>query len=415
MLTTCSPKLIEFDSSSVNRMAGKHISLLRLVRLLPPLRTTVTVSEFTALNLFRRLIWLIFHELLGKYLFVMGRVLYPPMRVLRLADMKTAIMDKLLFYVRQTSKLMPKYLAEAETVAKSFLTDDVKAAMTRRIDKSDVPKKVIADADNHDLEESESDESEEEEDQAGDNDSSIDDEYFCKWPGDSLTHRVMRIWEKRKDPLVHSYSLVGHLCSPNPVIIDDAINAMSTHISDYEQAVEDLLKKLILDPSLVGEKRKEQIAYLIDEFWKDLNHFQFRTGPYNRDHIWISVAKEDTLAYRWHQRNSLGGRTISFGPLACLVASKPGGGGSCERNWKQYKQAKTGKRNKLGGEKTKKQVAVYGRHQYIKGQLRSKSLATAHKLWEEEDFDTMKMDAYCSEIITSLKPIENDKPRIFRA
>ena len=214
---------------------------------------------------------------------------------------------------------------------------------------------------------------------------------------------------------MHSYSLVGHLCSPNPVIIEDAIHAMSTHGADYEEAVEDLVKKLLLDPNLVGDKKRERLAYLIEEFWTDLNHFQNRTGPYNRDHIWISAAREETRAYRWHQRHSLGGRTKSFGSLACLVTSKPGGGGTCERNWKQYKQAKTGKRNKIGGEKTKKQVTIYGRYQQIKGQLRSKSLATAHKLWEEEDFDTMKMDAFYSEIVASLKPVENAEPRIFRA
>ena len=159
---------------------------------------------------------------------------------------------------------------------------------------------------------------------------------------------------------MHSYSLVGHFCSPNPVIIEDAIHAMSTHGADYEEAVEDLVKKLLLDPNLVGDKKRERLAYLIEKFWTDLNHFQNRTGPYNCDHIWISAAREETRAYRWHQRHSLGGRTKSFGSLACLVTSKPGGGGTCERNWKQYKQAKTGKRNKIGGEKTKNRLQFMG-------------------------------------------------------
>ena len=74
------------------------------------------------------------------------------------------------------------------------------------------------------------------------------------------------------------------------------------------------------------------------------------------------------------------------------MTSKSDEEGTCERNWKQYKQAKTGKRNKFGGEKTKKQVTIYGRYQKNKGQLRSKNLATAHKLWEEEDFDTYYED-----------------------
>ena len=67
---------------------------------------------------------------------------------------------------------------------------------------------------------------------------------------------------------MHSYSLVGHFCSPNPVIIEDAIHAMSTHGADYEEAVEDLVKKLLLDPSLVGDKKRERLAYrrILDRF-----------------------------------------------------------------------------------------------------------------------------------------------------
>ena len=141
-----------------------HIALLRLVRLIPPLRSTVTLTEFVALALFKRLIWLLLQDLLGKYLFVMGRVLYPPMRVLRLTDMKTPVMDKLLFYVRQTSKLMPKYLAEAETIAKEFLTPEVKVAMASGVAKADMPDKVVSDANDHSMEDSDSDEDEEDED-----------------------------------------------------------------------------------------------------------------------------------------------------------------------------------------------------------------------------------------------------------
>ena len=51
----------------------------------------------------------------------------------------------------------------------------------------------------------------------------------------------------------------------------------------------------------------------------------------------------------------------------------------------------------------KKQVGVYGRYQSIKSEMRTKKLATAHKLWEKEDFDTMKMDKFCSEITASMK------------
>ena len=92
----------------------------------------------------------------------------------------------------------------------------------------------------------------------------------------------------------------------------------------------------------------------MDDFFRDLNHFQNRTGPYSRDMIWISVENEDLEAHRWHQKYSLGGMTVCFGRLACLTTSKVGGSGTCERNWKQVKQTKSGKRNKIEIEKARK-------------------------------------------------------------
>jgi hypothetical protein len=49
-----------------------------------------------------------------KYLFTLCRSLYAPMRILRLADQKIPVMDKLHYYVCQTAKLLAKYLKMAE-------------------------------------------------------------------------------------------------------------------------------------------------------------------------------------------------------------------------------------------------------------------------------------------------------------
>ena len=50
-------------------------------------------------------------------------------------------------------------------------------------------------------------------------------------------------------------------------MIADAVKAC-------EEAVEELIKKLLLDPNLAGDERIQEYAYLTEEFWKDLNHFQ---------------------------------------------------------------------------------------------------------------------------------------------
>ncbi len=44
----------------------------------------------------------------------MCRALYAPMRVLRLADQKSAAMDKLKYYVLQTDRMLAMYCKEAE-------------------------------------------------------------------------------------------------------------------------------------------------------------------------------------------------------------------------------------------------------------------------------------------------------------
>jgi hypothetical protein len=56
-----------------------------------------------------------------KYLFVMCRILYAPMHVLRLADQQSPAMDKLYHYVLQTDWMLLKYLPSAEIKARLLL------------------------------------------------------------------------------------------------------------------------------------------------------------------------------------------------------------------------------------------------------------------------------------------------------
>ncbi len=87
-----------------------------------------------------------------------------------------------------------------------------------------------------------------------------------------------------------------------------------------------------------------------------------------------------------------------LGKLACLVLSKILGIGSAERNWKQVKKIKRGDRAQTGIDKTAKQVIVYAQYQMLHGKLHNTALSCAGKLWEDTDFDCMKMDAYCQDL-----------------
>jgi len=86
------------------------------------------------------------------------------------------------------------------------------------------------------------------------------------------------------------------------------------------------------------------------------------------------------------------------------VLSKILGIGTAERNWKwkQVKAVKSGQRVNTGIDKTKKQVLIYAQYQQTHAQARMTKLAAAGKLWEDEDFASMKMDPFCKEIKESL-------------
>jgi len=120
-----------FIKPSECRMAGEHIALLCLLRLKDALKSTVTSSEFLELKDFKAAAAIIGNDNFWKYLFLMCRALYAPMRVLRLADLKTPAMDKLYFYVLQADHMLLQYLKEAEEhVRKGAITELTLNALT---------------------------------------------------------------------------------------------------------------------------------------------------------------------------------------------------------------------------------------------------------------------------------------------
>ena len=78
------------------------------------LRATITLKEFIELRVFYSITGVLMNPDFWRYLFVMCRALYAPMRVLRLADQKSPAMDKLYYYVIQTDQMLLKYIAEVK-------------------------------------------------------------------------------------------------------------------------------------------------------------------------------------------------------------------------------------------------------------------------------------------------------------
>ena len=215
-------------------MAGELIALLRLVRLRPALVATVTSPEFIALRAFQGLSALLQCQDFWVYAFQLARAVYPLMRILRLADKKTAGMDKLYYFVLQADRVLPKYLKLAERTEDSWMTDEHKEVMDGT---DDLASQQVDDVDEVEFEFSDDDEEEEPANEAGEEvdadaeeEDSDDDDYpsgldyehydsELSWPGNNLTDTVMRMWMKRRGKLVHSYALVGYMLSPNPIIM----------------------------------------------------------------------------------------------------------------------------------------------------------------------------------------------------
>ena len=146
------------------------------------------------------------------------------------------------------------------------------------------------------------------------------------WSGNTVTDQVMRFWLKRRDKLIHEYSLVGYILSPNPTIM---AHAQEHKTQEHDNAAETLINKLILDQNLVGDESRLAKAKLIDTFLTEYGDFINKRGCFARDHIWILASEPDLKAYRWHQKYTLLVTKV-LGKLACLVLSKILGIGTAE-------------------------------------------------------------------------------------
>ena len=90
-----------------------------------------------------------------------------------------------------------------------------------------------------------------------------------------MTDVVMRFWIKLRPKLIHDYSLVGYILSPNLTIMSHAIDNKSIK---HDQAAERLITKLILNQTLVGSERNNERAKLIDTFMEEYGDFTNKRG-----------------------------------------------------------------------------------------------------------------------------------------
>jgi hypothetical protein len=77
----------------------------------------------------------------------------------------------------------------------------------------------------------------------------------------------VRFWIKCRPKLIHDYFLVGYILSPNLTIMSHAVDNKKS--IKHDEAATRLITKLILNPMLVGSKRNNERAKLIDTFMEE--------------------------------------------------------------------------------------------------------------------------------------------------
>ena len=99
-------------------------------------------------------------------------------------------------------------------------------------------------------------------------------------------------------------------------------------------ALETLVEKLILNPSLVEITRQNELTRLIKLAISEWNDFINKHKKMDSDKTMWSLAI-DLEENRWYQSYMIP-KTVTkvLGPLGCLVLSKVLGSGSTERLWK---------------------------------------------------------------------------------
>jgi hypothetical protein len=266
------------------------------------------------------------------------RAVFPMLIVLRLADQKDPVMDKLLFYVRrmdQTIEKSKEILDELELQTKGASWQSI-----RKLSETNF-----------------SSDSEEDDPHTNGNDKTNDnpDESDVDTTSKSLGQKVTEIWHKRRGKLVTDYAIAGWLLSPIPEIYDDSKNNVT---QDHKKAVDRLLKKMYAT-DLADDS--DELAFIMNTFWDEFEDFKGKTGPYATAYIWNAQNNDIRLgkSHLWHKKNSLCSTKI-LGKFACRVCSKIVGMGSAERNWGDVKHLKSVKRSHLSPAAVEKQATIFG-------------------------------------------------------
>ena len=89
-----------------------------------------------------------------------------------------------------------------------------------------------------------------------------------KATGRGMKSTIFQFWKKHRAKLIHDYSLVGYMLSPNPTIMEHAVN---NKIQIHDDDAERLITKLLLNPAFVGNDKiveRTKLRHLHGRVWR---------------------------------------------------------------------------------------------------------------------------------------------------
>ena len=208
------------------------------------------------------------------------QAMYGPLRLLHLADMKTACMDKLHYFVLRTDDAIKneKYVFnvwnELEEKESSFVTA-MKAFLTkRRISDNDSDGEVTVGLVTFRNEDSDNSETELEYDHLEEDD--LPQGWKRKAPkAQTFSEYVLKCWASCEQALGHDYAIVGWMVLPCPEIQHQVKKRMD---GEDKISCNNLLAKLFVPQMLSPEETNAVLAKIEDEFWSEWNAFNERSG-----------------------------------------------------------------------------------------------------------------------------------------
>jgi len=363
--------------ASGTRMGGYFYAFHRLLRLYHPLLKAVNSNEWKndvslKNNSLKTLVEnIIKYPSFFEKIKIIVLILYPVIKTLRLSDSNKPGMDKIYYYVKETTKYINAMSSTFDTLFDDEFYEDY-------INYKD---EEVQNIEEYDLDDPMEDKKK--------GNKKISDESSI----------ILDLWSRRADALKTPWTIAGYLLSIEINIYNDAQFATK----EDEDCLREVAYKLYshFPPNV----RDTTVNKCMEQYQLFRNKLQM----YATESWWSSDYAINGESHMWHYTYpSSYYKELSY--VACRVTSKLLGIGSCERQWGDVKHTESNKRTSLLSSRLEKQSILYGAHCLEMAKV--KKNPNDDRYWGVEDLNdnelNMELESYVKgiEYIPPKQPIQ---------